>query len=78
MDFKTMTIEQITEWCVENGQVEWLKKTAKKTRKVKGTNKVRKITFFEIKKEFCTKFMPEIIPQKQPKAPTMFDMIDAL
>jgi hypothetical protein len=30
MDFKTMTIKDIGEWCVANGQVAWLKEEAKK------------------------------------------------
>lgn len=30
MDFKTMTIDDIIEWCQENGQTEWLKKEAKR------------------------------------------------
>jgi hypothetical protein len=36
------------------------------------------ITFIEIKKAFCEKFMPEIIPQAKDKAPSMYDRIAAL
>lgn len=28
MDYKNMTIDDIIEWCQENGQVEWLKRKA--------------------------------------------------
>ena len=29
MDYQTMKIEEIINWCKDNNQVEWLKKTAK-------------------------------------------------
>ena len=35
----------------------------------------RPITFIQIKKAFCEKFMPEIIPERKSKKPTMYDLI---
>jgi hypothetical protein len=35
----------------------------------------RDITFFEIKKNFATMFMPEILPVAKAKKPTMKDII---
>lgn len=73
MDFKTMKIEDIIEWCKANNQVAWLKETAAKTFPTEdGT---RRITFIEIKLAFADKFMPEIAPARQPKKPTMYDLI---
>ena len=38
----------------------------------------RPITFIQIKKAFCEKFMPEIIPEKKAKTPTMYELIESL
>lgn len=72
LDYKNLTLDDIIEWCAENNQVDWLKRTAFKERNGK------KPTFFEIKKAFATKFMPEILPVAKPKAKTMYDKIAAL
>ena len=112
LDYKTLSSDDIIEWCKENNQTEWLKKEAAKTTKCKvypritvvKTDKlgnvvykengepktisiadkskapiveIRPISFVKIKQDFCQKFMPEIIPQKD-KAATMFDKIAAL
>ena len=97
MDYKTMKIEDIIEWCKEHGEVAWLKKIAnskvecKVYPKVKGEDgkmhadkkakpviEKRPITFIQIKIAFCEKFMPEIIPTKKDKKPSMYDLIKAL
>lgn len=82
MNYKTMGIDEVIEWCKENNQVEWLKKTAAKKyytiNKDTGEKKARKITFIELKAEFVDKFMPEIKPVAKPKKPTMYEMIEAL
>lgn len=100
LDYKTMTIDDIFEWCEANGQNEWLKaegarmvkckvypKTTiivdgkKKTIADKDAKPVtveRKITFIQIKKDFCKKFMPDIIPSAKPKKTTMYDRFAAL
>lgn len=73
MDFKTMKIEDIIEWCKANNQVAWLKETAAKTFPTE--NGTRQITFIEIKMAFAKKFMPEIMPVGKPKKPTMYELI---
>lgn len=72
MDYKTMNRYDIIEWCKENKEVEWLKKEAAKV--ING----KKITFFQLKKNFCKKFMPEIMPKAKTKAPTFYEEIEAL
>lgn len=37
-----------------------------------------KITFIQVKKDFCEKFMPEIIPAAAEKKPTMYELVAAL
>lgn len=102
MDYKTMTIEDIINWCKENNEVAWLKAKAKETvtaerytRRVKTINAKGKevwvadktspkekfkmpISYVQIKVAFCEKFMPEIMPNKKDKEPTMYDRIAAL
>ena len=79
MNYKDMTIDDIIQWCQENGKdkVDWLKATAAKTfPKEDGTT--RKITFIELKLEFVREFMADIAPKAKPKKPSMFDKIGAL
>ena len=73
LDYKTLTQDDIIDWCCENNQVEWLKKVA-----LKEDRNGKKPTFFEIKKAFATKFMPEILPVAKKKKATMYDKIAAL
>ena len=77
MNYKTMTINDIIDWCKDNNQVAWLKTEIKKTYKTKAGVEYR-ITFIQLKKAFVTKFMPEILPVAQTKKPTMYDIIEAL
>lgn len=76
MNYKTMKIEDIIEWCKANGQVAWLKETAAKTFPTESGT--RNITFIEIKIAFAQKFMPEIMPKGKPKKPTMYELIAKL
>ena len=77
MDYKKMTINDIIDWCKANNEVEWLKAEVNKT--ITKDGKTRDITFIEIKKDFATKFMPEILPvPTKAKKPTMKDLIAAL
>lgn len=96
MNFKTMRLDDIIDWCKANNQVEWLKTTANKTSTMKVYPRVRvdgkiitdrtaeptlkevPITFIELKMAFVEKFMPEIAPKAEPKAPTMYERIKAL
>ena len=77
MNFKAMNIDDIIDWCIENKQVDWLKKTSATTFPT-ADGKTRKISFIEIKLEFVKKFMPEIAPKAQAKKPSMYDRINAL
>ena len=67
MDYKKMNLDDIINWCKANNQVDWLKKEA-----------ANKPSFLVLKKAFCEKFMPEIIPQAKKKEPTMWERIAAL
>lgn len=44
----------------------------------KPKTEMRPISFIQIKTDFVEKFMPEIAPKKQAKAPTMYDLIAKL
>ena len=67
MDYKTMTIDDIINWCVANNQVAWLKEIS-----------ATKPSYFVLKRYFCKKFMPEIIPQAKPKKVSFYDRIASL
>jgi hypothetical protein len=67
LDYKMMNIDDIINWCKENGEVAWLKEQAK-----------NKPSFFVLKKAFVGKFMPEIKPVKKEQEPTMWERIAAL
>ena len=74
LDYKTLTIDEIIDWCVANNQTAWLKEFALKEDEQGNTT----TTFFEIKKAFATKFMPDILPKAKEKPLTMYDKIAAL
>lgn len=74
MEYQAIKFNDIVEYCKANNQVEWLKKTVTDFEADKG----RKITFIELKKEFATKFMPEIAPKAKEKKPSMYDIIASL
>lgn len=80
MDYKKMTFNDIVDWCKANDQIEWLKKEVAKTVTVEkdGAKVTRDVTFVEIKRAFAEKFMPEIIPERKPKKPSMKNIVDAL
>ena len=71
MNYQKMTMEDIINWCKANGEVEWLKANAL----IEDANG-KKPSYFVIKKKFCKKFMPDIMPNK--KKPNMYDIIEAL
>ena len=77
MNYKTMKIDDIIKWCKDNNQVEWLKEIASKTF-TNDEGKERRISFIEIKNAFATKFMPEIMPEKKDKKPSMYELIASL
>lgn len=80
MNYNTMKIEDIIDYCQKQGPeaVAWLKETASKTF-TNEEGKERRISFFELKIEFVKKFMPEIAPKAgAPKKPSMYDTIAGL
>lgn len=77
MDYKSMKIDDIIDWCKANKQVDWLKNEAAKTFPT-AEGKTRNITFIELKLAFVHKFMPEIAPKAKEKKPTMYELIAQL
>ena len=75
-EYKDITFPHIVVWCENNNQVAWLKEVNAKMVTDKKTNKLRRITFIELKREFAQKFMPDIAPKK--KNPNMYDYINTL
>lgn len=73
LDYSSMKINDIIEWCKDNNEVDWLKKTA-----LAEDENGKKPNFFVIKKAFCKKFMPEIMPKGKKKMPTMYEVIGNL
>lgn len=73
MNYKDMKMADIIAWCQANNEVAWLKGFAL-TKKKNGNLP----NFFEIRKEFVDKFMPEIKPVAKAKVPNMYDIIKAL
>ena len=64
------------------GRIEVIREDGKKVyRADKNSPQVEKeapISFITLKKNFATKFMPEILPEATEKEPSMFDKIAAL
>ena len=113
MNYKTMNINDIIDWCKEHDELEWLKKAAAsktvcevypktkvakkdedgnvlytkkgKVRYVSVADKSKKpttksvpITFVELKKAFCERYMPEIIPTAKEKKESFHKLIAKL
>lgn len=75
-NFNTLTLEQMVEYIEKNAPTDksWFKKVAyveKETRE--GTKKV--YSHLRAKKEFCRKYMPEIIPVAKPQKPKASDLL---
>lgn len=70
MEFKTMQFTDIVMWCKDNGQIPWVKEQF-----TDGKNP----SFITLKRAFCKKFMPELIPvASKPKKPSMREMVEGL
>lgn len=69
MEFRTINLDDIINYCQEHKEVAWLKET------VATPIDDRKISFIELKLQFCKKFMPEILPAGKPKKPSMYERI---
>jgi hypothetical protein len=42
------------------------------------TVEMRPISFIQVRNDFCNKFMPEIMPKKKDKKPSMYELVAAL
>ncbi len=67
----------IQEYCVQNGQVAWLKEIAAQ-KKVGKDGKERRISFIELRNAFARQFFPDLVPAPKPRKKSMFDIIDEL
>lgn len=79
MNYYKMNLDYIINWCEENKQVAWLKAKAAEEIKEKaedGTITTRKISFIELKRDFCLEFMADIVPvAAENKKVSMYDRI---
>ena len=57
LDYKKCLVKDIIDWCKERGEVEWLKEANDNSK-----------NFFQLRKAFFEKFMPQQIPQKKKKS----------
>lgn len=81
MDYKHIDFPYIVNWCKENKQTEWLKDVVNSqvpVDKEDASKGMRDITFIEVKRIFCEKFMKELLPVAKPKKPSMKDIVNAL
>lgn len=72
MDYKQVNGDFIKAYCKENKQVTWLKEACKPN------DEGKRPSFLAVKRAFCEKFMPEIIPQAKPKKIGFFESVDSL
>lgn len=77
-NIKDIDFDFIKDYCVENGQVDWLKKVAKTKVPNDKNGRKRKISFIEIRNEFAEKFFPAIVPVAKPKKKSIYELIDEL
>lgn len=75
-DFKTLTLNEMVAYIEKNAPQDkaWFKKVAYDNRKTKDGNKVV-YSHLKAKREFCKKYMPEIIPVAKEKAPKASDIL---
>ena len=93
MDFKKIVFTDIEKYCEENNQNEWLynalaTKVEKKVyptgadgkpdKTATPTIELHEITFVELKRLFCEKFMPELVPEKKTKKNQMQKKLEEL
>lgn len=65
--YKSCKFEEIRIWCINNDQVDWLKKIM-----------ISKPQYFTIKRLFFEKFMPEAMPVKKAKKQSIYDIVNAM
>lgn len=73
---KNINFDFIVNYCVRNGEVEWLKQCSHEPVPVDKNGNERRKSFIEIRSEFIEHFFPEL--KAKPKKPTIYDIIDSL
>lgn len=64
--YRNLSFEQLMDLCEKENAVDWLMEEL-----ANGTQ------FLTLKRKFAEKFMPEIVPQKAPKKPSMLEKAKA-
>ena len=79
-DIKELTYDYIEEYVAAKGKddIEWLVSHLDKEVKPDKKGNKRRISFIELRKEFILKYIPELMPEKKPKEPTMYERMEAL
>jgi len=75
-----LTFPFIEEYVTQKGKadIDWLISVFNKEVPPDKRGKSRRISFIEIRKEFILKYMPELMPERKPKEPTMYERMKAL
>lgn len=73
-----ITFDDILEHCQKHKETEWLKEYALQEGLTNKNGQPRKVSFIEIRNEFCRKFAPELAPKPAVKKPSMYDIIRGL
>ena len=79
-NIKEIKFPYIMEYVKEKGQedIQWLIDLMKTEVPPNKNGKERTISFIEIRKAFVLKYMPDLMPERKPKPPTMQDYIKEL
>jgi len=77
VDYKNCSLQDLVDMAREEGHISYLKTLAEKTYKTEDGKK-RKISFFEIKKAYYTKYHEDALPVAKTKKKTMYDILAEL
>lgn len=78
MSFKTINdikLDDIIEYCQKENEIKWLKEVALAEGKTNKKGAPRKVSFIEVRNEFCRKFFPDLAPKKTTPKISMYDRI---
>lgn len=64
IEYKTCKINDIKEWCLANGKMDWLREVAKE-----------KPHFFVVRNKFFATFAPEAMPKAKEKKAAWWDTL---
>lgn len=73
---KSINFDFIKDYCVRNGEVEWLKQCSHEPVPDDKNGNERRKSYIEIRRDFIKKFFPDLAPKA--KKPTIYDIIDSL